>query len=247
MSMTWLRPALAVGGLLFAAAAQAGTLVQTQLFLDGLTPATFTSSGPLIGAAAGTGAGATWSVGAGAVPGGTLTYLSIPTSAAPPVEHFEVTIYPNALGGSFVASSPGTLAVTGLYRVIAYGGTTLLGIPVYLGTPSVVTPPVVAGIGITAYSNAWTTKTTSIYETAPDAAVTRMGSNGLVNGAGAVVLVSALNVVTSTAGQIPFFAILTLTYAEDAPEPATLLLLGAGVAVLGAIGRHKSRGSKQEP
>ena len=90
---------------------------------------------------------------------------------------------------------------------------------------------VVSGIGLTGYANSWTTKTTTILSTAMDVPRTRMGSNGLVNGGGTVVLVSALNVVTSIAGQLPSFAVLTLTYAPDAvAEPGTVALLATGVA-----------------
>jgi hypothetical protein len=66
-----------------------------------------------------------------------------------------------------------------------------------------------------------------------------MGSNGLVNGGGTVVLVTGLNVVTSIAGQLPSFAILVLSYLPDVPEPGTLMLLGSGIAGLALIGRRK--------
>jgi len=69
-------------------------------------------------------------------------------------------------------------------------------------------------------------------------AVSLAGANGLVGGAGTVVLVSAVNVLTSISGQIPTFAVLTLQYV---PEPGTLLLLGSGIAGLALIGRRKLR------
>jgi hypothetical protein len=235
---------LAVGaGLLGASAAQAGPLVFAQLsfFLATLPPASFTASGALGGTAAGTGLGASWSVGAGAVPGGVFT-TTLNTSASPPISQIQFIINGNPLSGAFVGSVDGAMAVTGQANVKAYGGSTLLGVPVTVGTPSVITPPVAAGIGITAYANTWTTKTTTILPTGITNTVTAtaMGFNGLVNGAGTVVLVSALNVLTSIAGQLPSFAILVLTYA-GVPEPGTLMLLGSGVAGLALIGRRKLR------
>jgi hypothetical protein len=239
--MRKLLATLAVGAaLLGATAAQAGSLVYAQLtFLLGtLPPATFTASGLLGGSAAGSGATAAWSVGAGAVPGG-VTTATIPSSAAPPITQIQFIINGNPLSGAFAASADGNLAVTGQANVKAYGGLTLLGVPVTIGTPTIITPPVVSGIGITAYANDWTTKTTSIFATAVNGPVTVMGSNGLVNGGGTVVLVTGLNVVTSIAGQLPSFAILVLNYLPDVPEPGALMLLGSGIAGLALIGRRK--------
>ena len=71
--------------------------------------------------------------------------------------------------------------------------------------------------------------------------VTATGANGLNAGTGTVVLVSAVNVLTSISGQIPTFAVLTLEYVPHIPEPGTLLLLGSGLAGLVLIGRRKMR------
>jgi hypothetical protein len=232
-------------GLSLAQGAQAGALIfaQLQFQLATLPPASFTASGALGGSATGTAGGASWSVGAGAVPGGVFT-TTLNTSASPPISQIQFIINGNPATGNFVASANGAMAVTGQANVKAYGGSTLLGVPVTVGTPSVITPPVAAGIGITAYANTWTTKTTTIEPTGVTNTVTAtaMGSNGLVNGGGTVVLVSALNVLTSIAGQLPSFAILTLTYAADAvAEPGTLLLLGVGIAGLVGMGRRKAK------
>ena len=52
-----------------------------------------------------------------------------------------------------------------------------------------------------------------------------------------LVLVAPTRLITNVAGTLAAFSTLTLTYV---PEPGTLLLLGAGVAGLTAIGRRKS-------
>ena len=131
--------------------------------------------------------------------------------------------------------------MTGQALLKAFGGITLLGVPVTVGSPTVIAPPVVSGIGVTAYANAWTTKTTSIVlQTTSPTTVTLMGANGLAGGVGTVVLVSALNVLTSVYGQIPTFAILTLTYAPSLTEPATLLLVASAAAGLVAARKRRS-------
>jgi len=237
--------AAAAALLLGTSAAQAGPLVYDQFtFVIGtLPPATFTASGLLNGLAAGTLGGASWSVGTGMVPGGTTT-ATIPTSAAPPISQIQFILNGNPGAGAFGAPG-GSMAVTGLANVKAYGGLTLLGVPVTVGVPTTIQPPVVSGIGITAYANAWTTQTTTIFLTTPTTMgatmATAMGLNGLVNGGGTLVMVSALNVITSISGQLPSFAVLVLNYLPDVPEPGTVFLLASGVAGLAAIGRRKMR------
>jgi hypothetical protein len=232
--------AVAAGLLFGGAPAQAGPLVYAQLTLaiGTLPPGVFSASGLLGGSASGTGGGAAWSVGAGAVPGGTVT-ATIPSSAAPPITQIQIIVNGNPASGAFVASNTAAMAVTGIANVKAFGGLTLLGIPLTVGQVTTIQPPVVSGIGVTGYANTWTTKTTTVYATAISANVTQMGFNGLVNGGGTVVLVSALNIMTNVAGQLPAFAVLVLNYLPDVPEPGTLLLLGSGIAGLVALGRRK--------
>ena len=67
-----------------------------------------------------------------------------------------------------------------------------------------------------------------------------MGANGLAGGVGTVVLVTALNVVTNAFGQVPAFAILSLSYAPSLAEPAVLALLASAAAGLLAACRRRS-------
>jgi hypothetical protein len=60
--------------------------------------------------------------------------------------------------------------------------------------------------------------------------------NRTAGGAGTLVLVSPTNVNLGVLGTLASIATLTITYV---PEPGTLLLLGAGVAGLAAIGRKR--------
>jgi hypothetical protein len=222
-------------------AAQAGPLIQATFSfrLGSLPPATFSASGGLAGVAHGTGGGAVWSVGALDVPAGTSTRF-IGSSAAPPITQVQYLVNGNPTAGSFHASAGGSMAVTGLVDVKAYGGLVVLGVPVVVGVPSLIVPPVIGpAVSITAHANAWTTKTTTILVTGLNAPTTRMGSNGLVNGGGTVVLVSGLNVLmwTNRLQQLPSFATLTLTYAPDAvaePSALSLLAMGAACARLGS-------------
>ena len=62
--------------------------------------------------------------------------------------------------------------------------------------------------------------------------VTQMGGGSAVPG-GSLTLVTPLYINTAAAGLIPSFGVMTLNFV---PEPGTLLLLGAGVAGLAAVG-----------
>jgi hypothetical protein len=227
---------------LFAQPAAAGSLLSASLtlVLGTLPPAVFSASGLTgMGAANGTLGTATWTVGAGAVPGGTVTTA---VTALPFVTQFQVVVAGNPGAGAFSAGAPGGMAVTGAAYAKGFGGITLLTVPLTIGTPATA----MAGSGflaVTVINANWTTGTASLALTPPTSmgatVATAMGGNLLANGGGSVVLVSAINVLTAAAGQIPGFAFLTLSYAPSAPEPGTLLGLAAGALALVSIGRRR--------
>jgi len=230
--------------------------------------ATYPAGNPTEGAASGTASTATWFLRPGQAPGGIasasinslaappLTHIQIIVNSNPGTGFFAHTT-----GGAMLVT--GVANVWGLGGFPA-GGPPLLGVPLALGAPGTI---MAGGFGvfITAFANSWTSKTTTVVLQTPQyvvhtantsvvttpspgntgtilltvTQVTAMGGGSqFVNGAGTVVLVSAVNVLTSIAGQIPTFAVLTLAYV---PEPGTLLLLGSGIAGLVVIGRRKLR------
>jgi hypothetical protein len=245
--MQRLRLAAAVAAFSLLAGVQtagAGTLSSASLtlVLGTLPPAVFSASGLSgMGNAEGTGGTATWLVGAGAVPGGTVT---TPVTALPFVTVFQVIVSGNPGGAAFAAGVPGGMPVTGNAYAKGFGGVTLLTVPLSIGTPG--TQMAGAGfLAVTVVGDDWTTGTASVPLTTPTSMgatmATAMGANFLVGGGGTLVMVSALNVLTAAAGQIPGFAILTLNFVPSAPEPAGLALLGMGVAGLLAAGLSRVR------
>lgn len=231
---------------LAAAPAQAGPLtsVSFQFELGLVSPATFTASGLAgAGSAHGSGATASWSVATGAVPGGTFVG-SLPSTAAPPISGEYFQAQGNPVAGSFQAGAGGSMPVTITLDLTSYGGLTLFSIPFVVGTPTTVAPPPAYGISLSAVGTGWTTGATTLAlaTPTPSGATTakRTGSNGLVNGAGTVVLVSAVQVSSNFTAFAPSFATLTLHYAS-VPEPGTALLLAAAALGLAGLGRARRR------
>jgi hypothetical protein len=218
--------------------AAAGTLVAASLsFKLGTLPAVAwvgsgvvgSSSGPLqVTIAAGSGF-------AGTVIG------SIPTSAAPPISGLYFTAGGNATGmfsGAIPSLVGGAMAIDMHVCVEAYG-LCLLDLEPPIGVAQTVIPPVVSGIGITMHGSNWTAGTETIALTGGGVA-TAMGSNGLnAKGAGTLVLVSSVNVLTSIAGQLPSFATLQLQFV---PEPVAAALVGLAAVAL-ALGLRRGPGS----
>lgn len=94
----------------------------------------------------------------------------------------------------------------------------------------------------------WTTGTAAVgavTTTTPGTAlvhtVTLMGSDArTAQGRGSITLVSGFQVITNVVGTNAGFAAQTLRFAA-APEPGTLLLLGAGATALVLLGRRRLR------
>ena len=221
---------LAVAVLALAGQAQASPLASATLAfqLSALPPAAF----PGVGTTGTATSNLSATVGAGTSFNGTFT-TTIPLSAAPPLSQLQVKVTSNA-AVAFTGGSTSAL-FSGIANVKAFGGVTLLGVPLKLGIANTTTLGPTYGINITAISAPWTVGTASI--NTGTATVTQMGSNGLSPaGFGTLVLVAPVKVITNIAGTLAAFGILTLTYV---PEPGTLLLLGMGVAGLAAIGRRR--------
>ena len=172
---------------------------------------------------------------------------AIPTSAAPPLTEIQIFVTKNA-GQTFAGATPnkvgGDLQFSGVANVYGIGGfpgggAPLLAVPLVLGTPNTIFKAA-GGVAITAVGAGWTAGTATITGTGDlgTGVATAMGANGLTpGGAGTLVLVSPSKISTNIAGVLAAFSTLTLNYV---PEPGTLMLLGAGVAGLTALGRRRS-------
>ena len=132
------------------------------------------------------------------------------------------------------------------------GVTTLVKVPLSVGKAGTFTGSfdVLVDVHyITVDFYAWTpgskqfTKLTSKYAPLMTPTITAKGSFNLTGmGGGTVTLVSPskITIVGSLAGRkTASFTSLKLTYAATAPEPSTLLLLGAGVVGLALVGSRK--------
>jgi hypothetical protein len=240
------------GALSLAGPASAATLTSAfPRFAIGTLPgATF----PGIGATGAATSDLSASLSAGAAFNGAFT-TTIATSAAPPLTVVQV-IVTNSASATFIGASPekvgGSLAIEGAANVYGVGGfpgggAPLLAVPLELGTPNTLAKSA-GGVAITVIGGPWTAGTavvTGVPTTTPgsqrneNGTATAMGDNGITpGGTGTLVLVALVKMITHIAGNLPAFGVLTLEYV---PEPSQALLVGAGVAVLAALGRGRRR------
>jgi hypothetical protein len=186
------------------------------------------------------------SLGAGTAFNGDVT-ATFPTTVAPPLSVVQLVVTKNA-GQTFTGTAPGNvggdLAFEGLFHAYGIGGyptSPLLSVPLVVGTPSTVYKSS-GGVALTAVAGSWTAGTAVVTGvqlpgSSGYGTLTAMGANGLTpGGQGTLVLVSPVRIADGLAGYTAAFGTLTLSYV---PEPATLLLLGLGVAALGALGRRR--------
>jgi hypothetical protein len=222
-------------GLLVSGTASAGPLVGASFTLEiGILPATtFVAAGATGTATSNLSA----TLDGGAAFAGTFTHVAL-TSIAPPLTELEIDLGTNApLAWS---GAPASAGFQGFVDVRCCGGITLLGVPLDVGNPGAIPGSSGPGVSFTAISAAWTTGTVSLTGLSGPlgsvAVTTRMGANGLTaGGAGTLVLVTPVKVLTNLATTVGAFGVLTLTYV---PEPGTLGLLGLGMLAL-ALGRRR--------
>jgi hypothetical protein len=187
-------------------------------------------------------------LGAGAVSGGALTAVTDP--AAFPITGVRVTAA-NAAGTIAETSGgalTGAIGLPGFMKICLFGTAGACVAPV--SNLSIPLTPIGQGggavatgaVNLSVFGAPWTTGVAAI------GTITSMGyAHGPASGTsstaqtgGSLRLVTPIYITTNIgAGPnpvIPAFAILTLRFV---PEPTTALLLGAGIALLGAIGRRK--------
>jgi hypothetical protein len=184
------------------------------------------------------------SVYSGAFDLGTVSGLFTQTAVFP-FTAIQVVLSGNS-SGVVQASSGGPIALAGELRMMGVGGLSLLAVPLsFAGTPGTnPLKPAFSSAAATVFGAGWTTKTTVIPLLTPTPSgatvVSAVGSTwDAGNGKGAIVMVSALNVVTSWPGldavQVPMF----LTAMLYLPEPSTLALLATAAGACALAGWRK--------
>jgi hypothetical protein len=179
-------------------------------------------------------------------PGSTIVgTFSTPVTdpSAVPITKIQVILTGNGAGAFAGTPLTGSASFTGVANVKGFGGLTLLGVPLNVGSGATVFAGAY-GINITAISGTWTSGQAYVSGVPGVPTVTATGFNGLSpNGGGTIALIAPITILSNLSGStnFPAFATLVLTYLPSVPEPGTLLLLGAGIAGLSAMGRRKMK------
>ncbi|MEB2344983.1 MAG: hypothetical protein OZ948_09590 [Deltaproteobacteria bacterium] len=203
-----------------------------------LPPASFTGSGTTGTATSNTLA----TIDAGSTITGSFT-TPVTDPAAVPVTGIQAILSKNG-SGSFAGAGTlaGSATFEGVANVLAFGGVTLLGVPLNVGSGETVIATGAGGvISITAISGTWTTDQASVAGVPFVATVTRTGTNNLsASGAGTITLVAPVTIMTNLPeGNYAAFAELALSYA--APEPTTALAFAGAIATVCALAYRRRR------
>jgi hypothetical protein len=174
---------------------------------------------------------------------GTVT-TPVTDPAAVPITNIQAILTANA-NGAFTGTTPndvgGSASFTGVANVKGFGGLTLLGVPLDVGSGATTTAGAY-GINITATSGTWTTGAAAVAGVPSVPTVTVTGTNNLSpSGGGAVTLVAPITIISNLSGgtNFPAFATLVLNYA--APEPGAMIAMGGAIATLCALGFRRRR------
>jgi hypothetical protein len=213
---------------------------------------TATSMPPITGTGVGTSVG----LGATATLGGNILVGSAAATGiitvAPPITQVVLSLTGHAAGSFTPSGGPGgglggAMTLGGTAKIMAYSGyVTLVLVPLYpVGGPAPFTTSGSILPTPTWWGTGWTTGVQTLMVPATTVGggtqtpytVTATGADlRTAGGAGTLVLITPMLIRSNLTPDIPTFATLTLNYV---PEPATLLLVGAGLAGLALHGRKR--------
>ena len=179
---------------------------------------------------------------------GTAT-ATTPSSVAPPITGNQVVVTGHDPGSFAGAPLAGAMALRGQLSLYGLGGFTsggapLLGVPLVAGAPGALATSAGGGVSVTAVGAAWSAGTVVV--TLPTSlggvsTTSFAGYDNRVGGVGTLQLVTPIRFNSNVSGPSVMWASLRLTFV---PEPATALLLGAGVLGFAARGRRRAAAAR---